>query len=109
LVGVVTFVVILRQLVVTTLATAAVAAAPDRNLIVSFVFSFLILAIGIFFVLFYKPWAYLWAYIGLAMRYTVNVSAASRIDADPSVAKPRFQPSGTSARQPGPRRRNSQL
>jgi O-antigen ligase len=90
LVGVITFVMILRQLVVTALATAAVAAPPDRDLVVSFVFSFLILAIGIFFVLLYKPWAYLWAYIGLAMRYTVNVRAASYIDADPPVAKNAF-------------------
>jgi len=82
LVGVVGFILILRQLVTTALTTAAVADASDRNFIVAFVFSFLILAVGIFFVLLFKPWTYLWAYIGLAMRYTVNVRAASRINLD---------------------------
>ncbi|MGA2841380.1 MAG: O-antigen ligase family protein [Steroidobacteraceae bacterium] len=82
LVGVVGFVLILRQLVVTALDTAAVADASDRNFIVSFVFSFLILAVGIFFVLLFKPWTYLWPFIGLAMRYTVNVRAANRINLD---------------------------
>jgi O-antigen ligase len=80
LVGVVGFLLILRQLVTTALITAAVADAYDRNFIVAFVFSFLILAISIFFVLLFKPWTYLWLYIGLAMRYTVNVRAASRIN-----------------------------
>jgi hypothetical protein len=82
LVGVAGFVLILRQLVTTALTTAAVADAPDRNFIVAFVFSFLILAVGIFFVLLFKPWTYLWPYIGLAMRYTVNVRTASRINLD---------------------------
>jgi hypothetical protein len=82
LVGVIGFLLILRQLVTTALTTAAVADASDRNLIVAFVFSFLILAVGIFFVLLFKPWTYLWLYFGLAMRYTVNVRAASRINLD---------------------------
>ncbi len=82
LVGVVGFLLILRQLVTTALTTAAVADASDRNFIVAFIFSFLILAVGIFFVLLFKPWMYLWAYIGLAMRYTVNVRAASRTNLD---------------------------
>ena len=82
LVGVVGFVLILRQLVTTALTTAAVADASDRNFILAFVFSFLILAVGIFFVLLFKPWTYLWPYIGLAMRYTVNVRTASRINPD---------------------------
>ena len=81
-VGVVSFVLILRQLVTTALTTAAVADASDRNFILAFVFSFLILAVGIFFVLLFKPWTYLWPYIGLAMRYTVNVRTASRINPD---------------------------
>jgi len=82
LVGVVGFLLILRQLVTTPLATVAVADASDRNFILAFVFSFLILAVGIFFVLLFKPWTYLWPYIGLAMRYTVNVRTASRINLD---------------------------
>ncbi len=86
LVGTVAFVVIFHQLVTTLLTTAAIAAAPDRQLIVAFVFSFLNLIVGIFFVLLYKPWAYLWAYIGLAMSYTINVRAASRTNATPQPA-----------------------
>jgi O-antigen ligase len=87
LVGVVSFLLILRQLVTTALTTAAVADTSDRNFIVAFVFSFLILAVGIFFVQPYKPWTYLWPYIGLAMRYTVNVRAASRVNLDPQPEK----------------------
>jgi hypothetical protein len=82
MVGVVGFLLIFRQLVTTALTTAPVADASDRIFILAFVFSFLILAVGIFFVLLFKPWTYLWAYIGLAMRYTVNVRAASRINLD---------------------------
>jgi len=107
LVGVVGFLLILRQLVTTALTTAAVADASDRNFIVAFVFSFLILAVGIFFVLLFKPWAYLWAYIGLAMRYTVNVRAASRINRDLQPEKTCLKPLGTSLHSAGPRRQNN--
>jgi hypothetical protein len=86
LVGVVCLLLILRQLVTTALATVVVADSPDRDYIVAFVFSFLILGIGIFFVLLAKPWFYLWSFIGLAMRYTVDVRAAHRINADPQPA-----------------------
>jgi len=107
LVGVVGFLLIVRQLVTTALTTAAVADASDRSLIVAFVFSFLILAIGIFFVLLYKPWTYLWAYIGLAMRYTVNARAASRINLDLRPGKNLSQAGGHLTAPPGPRRRNN--
>jgi hypothetical protein len=100
LVGVVGFLLILRQLVTTALTTAAVADASDRNFILAFAFSFLILAIGIFFVLLFRPWTYLWAYIGLAMRYTVNVRAASRINLDLHPEKNLSKPMGTSLRPP---------
>ncbi len=82
LIGLAIFLVMLRQLVTTALTTVAISNAPDRDLIIAFVFSFLILPIGIFFVLLFKPWTYLWPYIGLAMRYTVNVRSASRINLD---------------------------
>jgi O-antigen ligase len=78
LVGLICFIVMLRQVVKEALTTIAIADAADRDLVVAFVFSFLILAVGIFFVLLYKPWLYIWPYIGLAMRYTINVRAASR-------------------------------
>jgi O-antigen ligase len=87
LIGVVIFLLIFHQLVTTALTTAAIADAPDRDLIIAFVFSFLILLVGIFFVIFYKPWTYLWPLIGLAMRYTVNVRSASRINLDAQPAK----------------------
>jgi O-antigen ligase len=87
LIGLVSFIVIFHQLVSTALTTAAIADAPDRDLIIAFVFSFLILVIGIFFVLFYKPWMYLWPYIGIAMRYTVNVRSASRVNVELQPAK----------------------
>ncbi len=87
LVGIVCFLLILRQLVTIALATASVADSPDRDYIVAFVFSFLILGIGIFFVLLAKPWSYLWPFIGLAMRYTVDVRAAHRVNVDPQAAK----------------------
>jgi len=82
LIGLASFLVMLQQLVTTALSTVPISDAPDRNLIIAFVFSFLILSIGIFFVLLFKPWTYLWPYIGLAMRYTVNVRSASRINLD---------------------------
>jgi hypothetical protein len=87
LVGVVCMLVIFRQLVTTALATVAVADSPNRDYIVAFVFSFLILGVGVFFVLLGKPWFYLWSFIGLAMRYTVEVRAAHRINVDPQPAR----------------------
>lgn len=104
LIGLVSFLMIFHQLVTTALMTAAIADAPDRNLIIAFVFSFLILVIGIFFVLFYKPWTYLWPYIGIAMRYTVNVRSASRINPDLLPAQTSPMPMGTKMQQPGPRK-----
>ena len=87
LVGIVCFLLILRQLVATALATVAAADSPDRDYIVAFVFAFLILGIGIFFVLLTISWFYLWSFIGLAMRYTVDVRTAHRINADPQPAR----------------------
>jgi O-antigen ligase len=107
LIGVVSFLVIFHQLVTTALRTAATSDSPDRDLIIAFVFSFLILVVGIFFVLLFKPWMYLWPYIGIAMRYTVNVQSASRVDQDRQPAKASFKPSGTSRHQPGPQRREN--
>ncbi len=107
LVGVVGFLLILRQLVITALTTAAVADASDRHLILAFVFSILILAVGIFFVQLYKSWVYLWVYIGLAMRYTVNVRAASRMNLDLQPEKTCPKPLGISLHPPSPRRRNN--
>lgn len=107
LIGVVSFIVIFHQLVTTALRTVAISDSPDRDLIIAFVFSFLILVIGIFFVLLWKPWTYLWPYIGIAMRYTVNVGSASRIDLDLQPPKTSLKPSGTSMQPPGPQRRNN--
>jgi O-antigen ligase len=107
LIGVVSFIVIFHQLVTTALRTAAISDSPDRSLIIAFVFSFLILVVGIFFVLLFKPWMYLWPFIGIAMRYTVNVRSASRNDLDLQPAKTSLKPSGTSMHPAGPQRRNN--
>jgi len=94
IVGVVCFLVILGQLVTTALTTAAVADSTDRDFLVAFVFSFLILGIGIFFVLLTKPWVYLWSFYGLAMRYTVNVRNARHTNLNLHSAKTSSQTVG---------------
>jgi O-antigen ligase len=55
--------------------TSDYAAFPINNYLVAFAIGFTALAVAIFFVNLYAPWAYLWPFAGLIMRLVSEVEA----------------------------------
>jgi hypothetical protein len=78
IVGVLSYLVIMRGLVLTARSAAEVAPAELRGYLLAFVFGIFFVSIAVFFSLLFKPWLYIWAYIGMTMRLAVIVSADAK-------------------------------
>lgn len=78
LVGVISFILILRKTVVTALSAAAVADPRARSYMVACVFSALILSVALIFETLFIPWLFIWPYFGLLMRYACIALAGSK-------------------------------
>jgi hypothetical protein len=76
IVGVITIVVIFRQVLKAALLAASVAAPQSnaRRHAVAATFAVAMLSIEIFFGTLYIPWAFIWMYMGLAARYSLLVT-----------------------------------
>ncbi len=70
--GLIGFVVLVRNIVKFVAETARITHGPLRIEMTSFVFGFLSVLVAIFFTVLYKPWPFLWAYVGLAIRLCLN-------------------------------------
>lgn len=81
IIGLISYLMVIRQLVTT--ARSAARAAPDEmaRYLVAFVYGMLALSVAIFFTLLFKPWAYVWAYSGLTMRMAVIALRPAQPDA----------------------------
>jgi len=72
-----------------------VAKPEDRGYLLALVFSMLILSITVFFTLLYRPWAYLWIYVGATLRMAAvsmreyREQAAAKVDAVAAEFQPR--------------------
>jgi hypothetical protein len=62
---------LIRQSVVAAQKAIPVAMLEQRAFLIAFVFAMLILSVVLFFTLLYKPWPYIWAYIGASLRIAV--------------------------------------
>lgn len=74
-IGVVSYLLIIQTAVVTARSAAAVASPELRAHLVAFIFGIYFVSVAMFFSLVFKPWLYIWAYIGLAMRLAVIAMA----------------------------------
>jgi O-antigen ligase len=77
-VGVVSYLMIIRGAVITARSAAEVAPPDLRPFFIAFIFGMLFLSVAVFFSLLYKPWLYIWAYIGMTMRLAVIVLANAK-------------------------------
>jgi O-antigen ligase len=76
--GVLSYLLIIRGAVLTARSAAEVAPAELRSYLIAFVFGMFFVSVAVFFALLFKPWLYIWAYIGSAMRMAVIVSADAK-------------------------------
>jgi hypothetical protein len=77
-IGVVSYLMIIRGAVLTARSAAEVAPAELRAYFIAFIFGMFFLSVAVFFSLLYKPWLYIWAYIGMTMRLAVIVVANAK-------------------------------
>jgi O-antigen ligase len=70
--GVVSFVMMLRELVLNALRAAKQASDETARYLIAFVYGIIALSGAIFFTQLFHPWFYIWAYAGLTMRMAVT-------------------------------------
>ena len=71
IIGLVGFVMLIRELVLTALRAAGNATDETGRYLIAFVYGVIALSFAIFFTNLFHPWIYIWAYIGLTMRMAV--------------------------------------
>lgn len=94
LVGVAMFLLIMRRTISDALQAAALASAEFRPIFPACVFGLVILMVGVNFVNLFKPWPYIWLYVGTMLRAALIVRE-QRVTA-PSA--PRAMPARAGAR-----------
>lgn len=73
-VGVTSFVMMIRELVVSAIRAAKTASDETARYLIAFVYGIIGLAGAIFFTPLFHPWLYIWAYIGLTMRMAATAT-----------------------------------
>lgn len=81
LVGLLLFVMIQRYVIVTALRSIPDAEGEMRNQFIAFVFGLLCLSVSIFFADLFKPWPYIWMYVGMVMRAVVDLRQTREAEA----------------------------
>jgi O-antigen ligase len=106
--GVVSYLLIIKGVILTARSAAAIAPAELSAYLVAFVFGILFVSIAMFFSLLFKPWLYIWAYIGMTMRLAVIASANAR-NSTRSVPTGVLPPAAVAVRWHGRPKRSLQL
>ena len=75
LVGLAAYIFIVWRATSAALGAAALATPEARPYLIAFVIGVPMLSVAVMFSLLFKPWLYIWAYIGVMMRLAVNASA----------------------------------
>ena len=75
-IGVSLYLVVLINILVSCRRMIPTAPPTVRSHLIAFFFGFVAMNISVFFVDLYKPWLYIWAYIGLVMRLGVSSMSA---------------------------------
>jgi hypothetical protein len=93
LVGLLLFVLIQRYVIVTALRSLPAAEGEMRNQFIAFVFGILCLSVSIFFADLFKPWPYIWMYVGMIMRGVVDLRQTREAEAAlPATPPPEASP-----------------
>jgi O-antigen ligase len=66
--GLACYLMVIRQLVITARRAAETASDETARYLIAFIYGIIAISGAIFFTLIFKPWLYVWAYIGLTMR-----------------------------------------
>ncbi|HZT05294.1 MAG TPA: O-antigen ligase family protein [Steroidobacteraceae bacterium] len=104
LIGVICFLTILYQSVMTARAALATASPAARPYLMAFIFGILGLSICLFFDNLDKPWSYVWVYVGFSLRFAADVTEEARKSAVAAPAAPRPAYSPNLSRRPAGRR-----
>jgi O-antigen ligase len=71
IIGLASFLMMIRELVLTALRAARNATHETARYLIAFLYGIIALSFAIFFANLWQPWFYIWAYIGLTMRIAV--------------------------------------
>jgi len=71
IVGLACYLMMIRQLVITARRAADTAPDETARYLIAFIYGIIAISGAIFFTLIFRPWPYVWAYIGLTMRMAV--------------------------------------
>jgi O-antigen ligase len=97
LIGLFSFLTIQYQVVATAFRAIGTAAAGLRPHMIALVFGMLGLAVCIFFGNLYKPWSYVWIYVGFAVRAAADIIEKAQKNAVASPARTALKPVGSMA------------
>lgn len=92
IIGLLSYLVIVRGVVLTARSAAVIAPEDVRAYLLAFIWGICFVSVAIFFSLLFKPWLYIWAYIGMTMRMAVLVSAETKSAANPAPVRVRSAP-----------------
>jgi hypothetical protein len=106
-IGVLSYLLIIREAIMTARYAAEVAPTELRAYFVAFIFGLYFVSIAVFFSLLARPWLYIWAYIGITMRMAVIVSADAANSA--RITQQRATPSAAAVRRHDRPRRSLQM
>jgi hypothetical protein len=87
LVGLLGFILLVRQIIVTARSALENDSVAARPFLIAFVFGFYALLITIFFSQIFRPWVYIWAYVGVCLRMALCTAPTSVV---PSAAGNKF-------------------
>jgi O-Antigen ligase len=89
LVGLVGFVLLVRQIIAVARSALENDPAVVRPYLIAFIFGFSALLVAIFFAQIFRPWVYIWAYVGVTMRMAICTAPTSMV---PSAIRNKFVP-----------------
>ncbi len=85
IVGVACFVLIVRRTMLVAGRAIPLASGDERRQLLAFQFGMIAMLVAVFFTLIFKPWPYLWMYMGAMMRVAL-IAEAAQAEAAPELA-----------------------
>jgi O-antigen ligase len=79
LIGLLSFVLLARQIVVVARSAIETGATTARPFLMAFVFGFSGLLVAIFFSQIFRPWVYIWAYVGVSLRIAICAASSPAV------------------------------
>jgi hypothetical protein len=92
LVGLVGYLLLVRQIIAVARSALENDSSVVRLYMMAFIFGFSGLLVAIFFAQIFRPWVYIWAYVGVTMRMAICTAPTSMV---PSVVGNKFVPNAS--------------